>query len=221
MSGNHVLESLSPQMQSDLAPDLTLVNLEGGTILGARGESIRWIYFPTTCLISFVSSLQDGSTIEAELVGNDGFAGISAMFGAGLYALDAVVQVSGAAQRMSFEAFERHLNDEGFRQILGTYSVRAYSLLSQSALCLAFHPLEQRLARWLLSVHDRIEGDDFVLTQEFLATMLGVQRPTVTGAIATLDAAGLISHRRGHVKILDRARLEQETCECYAACRVA
>lgn len=220
MPGNQVLESLSPDLQLRLAPDLDLIKLAGGTLLGGRGDSIRWIYFPTTCLISFVGSLQNGSTVEAELVGNEGFAGISALFGAGSYALDAIVQVSGEARRMSFEAFEHHLLDDAFLQALGTYSVRAYNQLSQSALCLTFHSAEQRLARWLLMVHDRIEGDDFVLTQDFLATMLGVQRPTVSGAVAELVAAGVISHRRGRIRIVNRERLELEACECYAVTRL-
>lgn len=123
--------------------------------------------------------------------------------------------------RIDVADLRRHLEDVRLRNALGAYSATAFTTVGQLAGCVAFHPVEQRLARWLLMVRDRVGTEDLALTHEFLGVMLGVYRPTVTIAIHMLEQAGLIEHRRGHITILNGPRLEEAACECYAAIRAA
>lgn len=209
------LNSLPSDILTSLKPDLEPVELARGDYLMRAGEAVEYVYFPTSCLISLIVVLESGNTIEAATVGNDGFAGISAFLGIEQSDLTAIVQMEGEALRMSLPAFQRHLGVAGFRERLGAYAAKTLATVSQSVACIAFHPVHERLARWLLLVRDGTERDEFTLTQEFLATMLGVHRPTVTIAIRFLESAELIEHRRGMIRIVDVDALTEASCECY------
>jgi CRP-like cAMP-binding protein len=215
MSPNRLLASLPDDLAKSIAADLSPISLKQPQLIIERGAIIEFIYFPTTCLISMVVDLHNGNTVEALTVGNDGFVETAAFFGKTHSTFKGLVQISGDALRMRAEDFRTYLEDLRFRETVGTYVEDAMSMLAQSSACLAFHPVEQRLARWLLEVGDRVNSDQLGLTQEFMAQMLGVQRPTASIAMRMLVTADLISHRRGAVRIEDRTRLEEAACECY------
>jgi CRP-like cAMP-binding protein len=219
MAANRLLESLPPDLRSRLMGDLETTILVRGDFLMEPERPLQSIYFPTTAMISIVVGFNDGSMIEAAVVGNDGFVGITALFGVTIDNTRAMVQIEGEALHMPVSAFWRHLDNERLRQALGLYALSAMSRTAQSAGCMAFHPLEQRLARWLLEVQHATQRDEFPLTQDFMSIMLGVHRPTVTVAVRMLHNAGLIDHRRGVIKIVDPEGLQQASCECYSALR--
>jgi CRP-like cAMP-binding protein len=182
-----------------------------------RGSRFDHVWFPTGSLMSMVVNLSSGETVEAMLIGIEGFVGAPALFGERMGNADVFVQIPGPALRMDLAAFDLCREDDDFRNLLGAFVTSSYERLAQSVACIQFHPVEQRLARWLLLVGDAIEAREFALTQEFIGIMLGVHRPTVTIAIRTLEQAGLIGHRRGRVYIRDREALAEASCECYAA----
>lgn len=219
MSGNHILAGLPLDLANAIAPDLTDVRLRRPELIYDRGGLVEVMYFPTSCLISLVVDLKNGSTVEALAVGKGGFVEAAVFLGRANSTFKAVVQTSGQALRMLTREFHLHLEDPRFRDHIGAAVENSMAAMSQQTACLAFHPVEQRLSRWLLEVRDSTESDEFDITQEFLAQMLGVQRPTATIAMGMLVAAGLISHRRGLVRIEDRQRLEECACECYQTAR--
>jgi CRP-like cAMP-binding protein len=219
MSHNRILADLPSDLSQRFAEELSEVVLKQSDVIVARSGALELIYFPVGCLISMVVDLANGNTVEALTVGNDGFADSAAFFGKTHSTFKGIVQISGASLTMPLEAFSEFLSAAEFRQNTGDYVERAMALMAQSSACLAFHPVEQRLARWLLEVQDRVETTDLRLTHEFLSQMLGVQRPTATIAVNMLVAESLISHRRGAVAILDRRSLEEAACECYSAAR--
>jgi CRP-like cAMP-binding protein len=164
-----------------------------------------------------VVTLENGNTVEAATIGSDGFVGVSAFLGMERADMTALVQIEGEGLRLPIDAFRRCMDqDARFRERLGAFTAKTLATVAQSAACIAFHPVQERLARWLLLVRDGTETDEFPLTQDFLAVMLGVHRPTVTIAVRLLEGAGLIEHRRGHIRIVDAAALVRATCECYA-----
>lgn len=218
---NRLLESLPEDLSLRIAEDLTEVQLVQKTILFEHQDLITEVYFPTTCLISEVVDLNSGNTVEALTVGKDGFADSAAFLGKSRSTLKGMVQIGGDALSISFDDFTRYLAEPEFRAVLGSYVEQAIALLAQSSACLAFHPTEQRLARWLLEVQDRTDKDELGLTQEFLAQMLGVQRPTATLAVRMLVESGLIFHRRGSISLVDRDGLMMVACECFRALRSA
>jgi CRP-like cAMP-binding protein len=219
MSRNRLLARLSGSLADEFAGTLREVTLKQYDVVFQRGAEITSVYFPIGSLISLVVDLRNGNTVEALTVGNDGFAEPAAFLGKRNASFKGIVQISGPALVMPIESFRPYTKNSEFRQFAGDYVDEALSMVAQSSACLAFHPVEQRLARWLLEVRDRVDVDDLDLTQEFLAQMLGVQRPTASIAVKMLVNADLISHRRGSVAILDRPALEDATCECYRTAR--
>jgi len=217
VADSRFIRSLPLDLQQRLAPDLEVVDLQRDDVLLRIGEVITAVYFPTTCMVSMVVTLENGSTIEATTIGSNGFVGVSTFLGKERAEATGMVQIAGEALRMEVAAFRRHLQDERFRASVGGLTAQVFATIAQSTACIAFHPVQERLARWLLMVRDGIERDEFPLTQEFLAVMLGVQRPTVTIASRTLEKAGLIEHRRGKIRIPDIEALAQAACECYRA----
>ena len=215
MPKNRLLQSLDPRVQLAISRDLERVNLPRGEHLFAAGQIPEFVYFPTSCLISMVVILESGSTVEAATIGSDGFVGISTYLGMAKADTTAVVQIGGEAQRMRVEAFLKHMTEESFRDSLGASTAKTIATIAQSIACIAFHPVPERLARWLLLVRDGIQQDEFLLTQDFIAVMLGVHRATVTIAVRLLETAGLIEHRRGLIRIVDVAALTEAACECY------
>jgi CRP-like cAMP-binding protein len=184
-------------------------------VIHRAGEPIDYVYFPTSCLVSMVAAVEKGSTVEAATAGSDGFVGVSALLGMERADITAVVQMDGETLRMRIGDFRRHLADERFRQKLGAFVAKTVATIAQTAACNAFHPVQERLARWLMLVRDSTEREEFPLTQEFIAVLLGVHRPTVSIAIRRLESAGLIEHSRGLIHIVDSPALAKAACECY------
>ena len=186
-------------------------------VLHKAGQPIREVYFPGGGFCSIVTVMEDGSMVEVATVGREGVVGSGAVSDG--IPLIAATMVQGAADvcyRMNVDVFRQEMDRRGaFFNVVNRYSQALLSMIMQSTACNAVHTVEQRLARWLLMAQDRMEADAFTLTQEFAAMMLGATRPTVTVVAGTLQRAGLIQYHRGHLKILNRARLEAASCECY------
>ncbi|HMG71400.1 MAG TPA: Crp/Fnr family transcriptional regulator [Gemmatimonadaceae bacterium] len=195
-----------------------LVTVKSEELVFRRREPIPYAYFPDNCVISLVTEMADGDTVEAMTVGNDGFVGMAVFNGVASSWLKAIGQISGEARRIATSDFRAVTQaSQALERLLHRYSQFVLETVSQSAACNRLHVIEQRAARWLLMSEDRVGRNQFDLTQEFLAEMLGVRRPGVTVAMGVLERAGLIAHGRGNITVVDRAGLEKVACECYAA----
>src|SRR5215213_6060882 len=215
---NRLLAALPPDEAAWLLPKLEPVQLRHAATLYALGEPIPHVYFPTTALVSLMIVLEDGKQVEMAAVGREGLAGLPVALGSDTDGHVAQVQIAGAALRMPADAFRAALGELAeLRALLGCYALVLLTQAGQAAACNGLHALAERAARWLLEGHDRVGADTFLLTQDFLAAMLGVRRPSVTIAAGILQQAGLITYRRGVVTILDRERLKASACECYFA----
>lgn len=211
------LLSLLPQSELEtVLGQAQEVAVRSKEVIFRRGELIRHVYFPENCVISLVTELENGDAVEAMTIGSDGFAGIAVFHGVNASRLKGVGQITGQAWRLRSEDFqELAVSCENFGRLLHRYSQLIFETVSQSAACNRLHVIEQRCARWLLMSQDRVGRDEFNLTQEFLAEMLGVRRPGVTVAMGALEKAGLIGHSRGMIAVVDRPGLEKAACECY------
>ena len=220
-SVNRWLASLPWDDYERLSPELAWQPLKARQVLHKHGEPVAEVYFPGRSVCSITNVMEDGRMVEVATVGREGLVGIEAVFGASSASGEAFVQIPAEpAGVMSLETFHREMERRGaFHDRVTKYSQAFVSLLMQSAACNALHSAEQRCCRWLLMTHDRIEQDEFPLTHEFLAGMLGVRRPTVTLVMAELARTGIVSHVRGHVRIVDRKALEAASCECYRRLR--
>ncbi|MEH2109634.1 Crp/Fnr family transcriptional regulator [Nostoc sp.] len=213
---NKLLAALPASDYERLAPHLKLVALPLRKVLYEPGEPIAHVYFPDKAVVSIVTAMEDGSTVEASIVSNEGMVGIPVILGDNTTTTTAFVQVSGAGMQIDADILRAEFNRGGAIQILLLrYVQAAYSELAQGTACNRLHTLEERLARWLLTVSDRLESEDFPLTQEFISQMLGVRRSGVTVAASTLSRAGMIAYQRGHISIVNRENLEATSCECY------
>ena len=214
--GNRLLAALPQDEYERLLPKLESVSLSLKQILYEPNEPIEYVYFPTDGIISLVNITTNGGTAEAATVGSEGMVGISLLLGANKMLCQSVVQVAGHGVRMRADVFIRVVTpgSQLYRKLL-RYTLVLMNLISQTVVCNSQHPVEQRCCRWLLTCSDRVKSNSFLLTQEFLAQMLGVQRPTVSVFAATLQQAGLIRYSRGKMTICDRKSLEATTCECY------
>jgi CRP-like cAMP-binding protein len=187
-----------------------------GQILYEPGETIRQVYFPGDCLISLLTSVDKRRTLEVGMVGNEGMAGMPVVLGVDISGVRALVQGGGNALRMSSMRFRAAFDrDQPLRQALFLYTHALMAQISQTAACNRFHTAEARLARWLLMTRERVGSDDFPLTHEFLAHMLGVRREGVTEAASALKRRKIISYSRGKIQILDVRGLKASTCSCY------
>ena len=217
-TGNRILDALPPAAQKGFRK--LLVALEAGAPLVSQGERITHLFFPTTAVCSLLVELASGDKAETAAVGHDGFVGVPLVLGHPVSPVSGTVQVAGEGYRISgrsvIDLCKQH---ESFRKALFGYTAFHLHLASRSVACNSFHSISQRLARWLLFAHDRAGRPDFRLTHEALSVMLAATRPRVSQAAARLKAQGIIDSRRGKVRILDRARLEGVSCECYAATR--
>jgi CRP-like cAMP-binding protein len=217
---NRFLAALPPHDFSLLAPHLRTIALERGVMLHDVGEEIENVYFPHTGMVSLVAVMQSGATVETVTIGRRGVIGASAALGARWTFGRAIVQLPGAAAWLSAAQFHAAANEcQAIRDLVVRYNDLLLAQVQQSVACNALHALEARLCRWLLQTHDCVDGDAIPLTQEFLGQMLGVRRTTVTIAARLLQSAGLIRYRRGLIHIVDRAALEDISCECYAVVR--
>jgi CRP-like cAMP-binding protein len=216
---NALLAALPPDEYARIAPSLELVSLKLKEFVYRPGESIQYVYFPGGGFFSILTALQDGSMVEVATIGREGMVGVSAAWDGGATPSVAMVQAeSETCYKMPVAAFRHEMDRRGaFAELLGRYAQALVGFIMQSTACNAVHSVEQRLARWLLLAHDRVGRDEFPLTQEFVAMMLGASRPTVTVVAGTLQKAGLITYHHGHLTIVDRGRLEEASCECYRA----
>lgn len=217
---NRILALLSSAELERFAEHLERVPLSFKEPLYEQGKPIKHLYFPNSGVISVVTDMTDGEPIETGTIGREGVAGISAFLGARNSTSRVFCQIPGEAMRVRTDVFLAEVSNGGsLASILLRYTSALMASLAQGAACNASHSLEQRMARWLLTTRDRVDSDDFPLTQEFLAQMLGVRRPSVSLAGATLQRAGLIRYSRGRITIVDRPGLEDVSCECYAFVR--
>jgi CRP-like cAMP-binding protein len=220
-TSNHLLTALSPAVRARLTPHLRAVTLKTGASLFRAHETLGAVYFPETCVIALVTSLTSGETLEVGLVGRDGVSAISVFPDVSAMPCDAVVEIGGTAQRIDAETLRREVGrNEALHALIGRYAQLVLAECMHLAGCISFHPVQERCARQLLRTADLVERDEFPLTQARLAGMLGARRASVTVVVGALERAGLIEHRRGRMRILDRRRLEAASCECYEAMRM-
>ena len=219
---NQLLATLSSAEWQHLEPDLEWVDLPSGSTLHSSGNALRHVHFPTTATVSLVSSMADGASAEVAVVGSEGMVGICAFMGNANALSDAVVQRPGHAWRMSTAAVLHHTrrSPDFMQQLLG-YTQALFTNMAQATACNRHHGLDQQLCRWLLQHLDRQEGSEMQITQERIASLLGVRREGVTCAALKLQKAGLIHYRRGRISIEDRSGLEARSCECYGVVRKA
>ena len=213
---NQLLAALPAAVRAPLLANCTRVDLALGSVLYGEGEPMRHVYFPIDSFISMLKTIDDHSTLEVGMIGNEGMCGYSAVLGQNFAPLRALTQGAGSAWCMKIATFRRRLKDApALRRHLHCYVDVLLRQLAQTAACNRFHVVEERLARWLLMTRDRAHADSFDVTQEFLAFMLGVRRVGVTSAAGVLQSRKLIRYRRGNLTILDRERLEAAACACY------
>jgi CRP-like cAMP-binding protein len=217
---NLLLAALPSDDFTRLAPTLDIIPLKLKELLSGPADPIDYVYFPGGGFCSIVSVLEDGTMVEVTTIGREGMVGISAIF-AGKQPPPSACMVqaeTNTCYRMSAADFLREMDRNGaFSRLMLNYAQAFVGVIMQATACNVIHSVEQRLARWLLLAHDRVEMPEFPLTQEFVAMMLGASRPTVTVVAGTLQKAGLIRYHHGNVTIVDREKLEMASCECYRA----
>jgi CRP-like cAMP-binding protein len=219
-AGNRLLAALPPADFGLLASHLHKVSLEQDAVLLRSGDRIQQVYFPRSGVISFMVDMPNGQTVATSVIGREGAVGMLSVLGPSPSSVTAVVHVAGIASRISASRFHAAFTQSGaVRHAVQTHTRAMLMQFQHVAACNALHPVEARMARWLLHIHDRIDGNCIPLTQETLSQLLGVRRTTVTLAVRKLRASGAVrSDRRGLVEI-DRPRLEEATCECYEVMR--
>jgi CRP-like cAMP-binding protein len=214
--GNLILLSLSDSDYGSLRPHLEYVSLPDHLVLHQAGGKLDFAYFPNRGLISLVVVMKDGQTAEAGIVGHEGFTGALAAVGLSRSPLEAVVQITGDGFRVEVGNLQDTLESTPhLLQRLSRYIAIRGIQVAQTAACNRLHGIEQRLARWLLMAQDRVDAESLAITHDFLATMLGTDRPSVSSAASMLQGRKLIQYTRGAVKIVDRKNLEKSACECY------
>jgi len=213
---NHLLAALPADEFERLLPHLELVPMPLGEVLYESGGLLHHVYFPTTSIISLHYVMEDGSSAEIAGVGNEGILGISLFMGGNTTPSRAVIQTAGHGYRLKAQFLMEEFNHAGVMlHLLLRYTQALITQISQTAVCNRHHSLEQQLCRWLLLTLDRLPSNEVTMTQELVASMLGVRREGVTEAAGKLQHAGIISYRRGHITVVDRSGLETHACECY------
>ncbi len=218
---NHLLASLPDAEWQRWQPLLELVDLPLGKVLSEPGSQATYVYFPISAIVSLLYVLESGASAEIAVVGFEGVVGISSFMGGGSTSSRAVVQSAGVGYRLRASAIQSEFERSSpVMHLMLRYTQALITQMSQTAVCNRHHSLDQQLCRWLLLSLDRLPGSELVMTQELISNMLGVRREGVTEAALKLQSAGLIRYSRGHITVLDRAKLEQRTCECYHVVKV-
>jgi CRP-like cAMP-binding protein len=219
--GNRMLASIPPKYYGGL-DQLEPVSLKFGQILYEAGGKIRHVYFPVNCLVSLLTAVDKRRTLEVGMVGNEGMTGMPFILGVGLSGVRALVQGGGNALCMPAASFRIEFDrNKPLQQAVFRYTYALMAQISQTAACNRFHDAEARLARWLLMTRERVASDEFPLTHEFLAHMLGLRREGVTEAASALKRRNLIDYHRGNIQILDLKGLKASSCPCYQIVRTA
>jgi CRP-like cAMP-binding protein len=214
---NHLLSLLSEADRERILARCEKLPLNIEAVLYEPGGVMGHVYFPLSGMVSMVIGTEDGGTIEVGVIGNEGMAGTPTALGADRSHVKALIQVQGEFLRMGVRDFRLELQRNSvLSHIVHRFAHALTIQISQSVMCNRMHPMEERICRWLLMAHDRAGTDEIMLTQAFIAEMLGIRRPSVTVAAGLLQKAGFIAYSRGHVTILDRVGLENAACECYA-----
>jgi CRP-like cAMP-binding protein len=214
---NRLLAALPEAEWARWQPHLELVTMPLGKVLYESGGKLSHVYFPTTAIVSLLYVMEDGASAEIAVVGHDGVVGVSLFMGGESTTSRAVVQSAGHGFRLKSSLMMQEFNRGGpVLHLLLRYTQALITQMAQTAVCNRHHSLDQQLCRWLLLSLDRLQSNELVITQELIASMLGVRREGVTEAAGNLQKDGLIRYRRGHITVLDRAGLERRSCECYA-----
>jgi CRP-like cAMP-binding protein len=212
-----LLNALSPAARERLFPHLELVAMPLGKVLYESGDLLRHVYFPTDCIVSLLFVMEDGASAEIAVVGNEGLIGIALFMGGETTPSRAIVQSAGYAYRLAGQRLKDEFNRNGGMHILLLrYTQSLITQMAQTAVCNRHHSLDQQLSRWLLLSLDRLSSNELTMTQELIANMLGVRREGVTEAAGKLQKLGVIEYSRGKITVLDRPKMEQLCCECYA-----
>jgi CRP-like cAMP-binding protein len=220
---NSLLDALPRQALTELMEGGERVSHPRGQVLSRQGQSIHRVYFPITSVLSLVTTLSDGSTIEISTIGNEGTTAFATYLGGDSMAnATCLCQIPGDSLSVDTKTLRAAAGrNEQIRVVMDRYVLALLTQVGQAVACNALHSILERAARWLLTSRDRVQTDEFALTQEFLSYMLGVRRASVTVAARTLQAADLIKYQHGRITILDRAGLEEAACECYSVMRLA
>lgn len=217
---NHLLAALLVEVQDRLFPYVELVKLELGQVIYEAGTQLDYVYFPTDSIVSLLYVMESGASAEISVVGNEGLVGVALFMGGDSTSSRAVVQSAGHAYRLKSalltEEFDRHGH---FLVLLLRYTQSLITQMAQTAVCNRHHSIDQQLCRLLLLSLDRLPDNHVIMTQELIANMMGVRREGVTAAAGKLQKLGIIDYHRGHITVLDRPKLEQLSCECYAVVR--
>ena len=217
---NHLLAAMLDADFARLAPHLEQVSMLLGDVIYDSGDKLQHVYFPTTAIVSIHYLLENGGSSEIAGVGNEGMVGVSLFMGGDTTSSSAVVQTAGMAYRLDRDVMKVEFERAGlFQHLLLRYTQALMTQMAQAAACNRHHTVEQQLCRWLLLTLDRLPDGELVMTQELVASMLGVRRESVTEAAGNLQNAGYIRYRRGHIGVLDRKGLEKRACECYGVVR--
>ena len=214
---NHLLSALPVEVQERLFPHLELAPMALGQVLYESGDIMRHVYFPTDCIVSLLYVMESGSSAEIAVVGNEGLVGVSLFMGGESTPSRAIVQSAGSAYRLLGQRLKDEFNRHGEMLLLMLrYTQSLITQMAQTAVCNRHHSVQQQLCRWLLLSLDRLSNNELAMTQELIANMLGVRREGVTDAAGKLQKLGAIEYSRGHITVLDRAKLEKLSCECYS-----
>ena len=214
---NHLLNALSAEVQHRLFPHLELVEMPLGKVLYESGDVMRYVYFPTNCIVSLLYVMENGSSAEISVVGYDGLIGVALFMGGESTTSRALVQSAGFAYRLLGQRMKDEFNRHGeLLHLMLRYSQALITQMAQTAVCNRHHSIDQQLCRWLLLSLDRLKDNHLVMTQELIANMLGVRREGVTEAAGRLHKQGVIDYSRGHITVTNRPKLQQLSCECYA-----
>ena len=217
MDRNHLLALLPQNLKDQIYPQLREVKLSLGEEVYAAGQEVKYVYFPIDSIISLLYVMLDGASAEISVVGCEGIVGIAVFMGGESTPSRAVVQSAGMAYRLPAAELKRQFNaDANFRVLMLRYTQALITQMAQTAVCNRHHTIDQQLCRWLLLSMDRLPTSQLTMTQELIANMLGVRREGVTEAAGKLQNAGVISYQRGKITVINRSKLEQLSCECYA-----
>ena len=217
---NHLLAALAAAELKPVRKHLETVEMPLGEVVYESGRTLDHVYFPTTSIVSLLYVLENGASAEIAVVGNEGVVGISLFMGGETTPSRGVVQSAGIAYRLPGQVMKDQFKRGGAMQhLMLRYTQTLITQMAQTAVCNRHHSVDQQLCRWLLLSIDRLPSPEIVMTQELIANMLGVRREGVTEAAGKLQKAGVINYRRGHIKVLDREKLEAMSCECYAVVR--